>query len=309
MNQLETPLAMIVFRRPDVTRRVFAAVAAAKPRQLFLIADGPRIDHPDESERCEEVRKIVTAIDWPCKVEINFAEENLGLRQRVSSGLNWVFSQVEAAIILEDDCLPDSSFFPFCTEMLNRHADHHQVALVSGFNPLEKSFPFRFSYYFSLPNSLSIWGWATWRRAWQEFDGPMSSWPDVKEAGLLQALFPDKKVVDYWTAVFDSMYFNSGPSSWAYRWVYTCWVRNWLSVVPSRNLIQNIGFGSDATHTVSPYPDCDLSAGPIHFPLQHPPAITAWHSYAMKAQRRFYAPSIPLRIRRKILKKLQSNRL
>ncbi len=121
MKPLETPVALIVFNRPETTRRVFAAIAAARPARLLLIADGPRTDRPGEVERCDEVRKIVTSVDWPCEVLTNFAEENMGCRRRVVSGLNWVFSQVEEAIILEDDCVPDASFFPFCAEMLERY--------------------------------------------------------------------------------------------------------------------------------------------------------------------------------------------
>jgi hypothetical protein len=306
MTQLETPVAMIVFRRPDVTRRVFATVAAARPKQLFLIADGPRADRPEEAARCEEVREIVTAVDWPCQVETNFAERNMGLRLRVVSGLNWVFSQVEDAIILEDDCLPDPSFFPFCSELLERHRDHQQIGLIGGFNPLEENFSLSFSYYYSLPISLSIWGWATWRRAWREYDDGMQSWPAVKEAGLLNLLFPDKKVVAYWSRVFEGAYGGAGPSSWAYHWIYTCWMRNWLSIVPRRNLVRNIGFGPEATHTKGADLGYALPAGAISFPLQHPPAITAWTAYAMQAQKHFYARSIVERIRRRLILRFRS---
>ena len=118
MNRLETPVALIVFNRPEPTRRVFAAIAKARPSRLLLIADGPRPDRQRESNQCAEVRNIVSAVDWPCQVQADFADENMGCRRRVISGLDWVFSQVEEAIILEDDCVPDPSFFPFCSELL-----------------------------------------------------------------------------------------------------------------------------------------------------------------------------------------------
>jgi len=308
MNQLKTAVTLMVFNRPEATRRVFAAVAAARPTRLFLIADGPRADRPEEVERCEEVRKIVSAVDWQCQVETNFAAQNMGCRRRVISGLDWVFSIVEESIILEDDCLPDPSFFPFCADLLERHRHDHQIGLIAGYNPLEESFPFKFSYYYSLPTSHSIWGWATWRRAWQQYDEHMRGWPEVKAAGLLRLLFPDEKIVAYWSAVFDKMYQGSGPDTWDYQWVYSCWTRNLLSIVPRLNLIQNIGLGPEATHTKRADPERDLPAGTISFPLQSPPAITAWPAYVMKVLSRFYTPSIPSRIRRRLLLQFRSMR-
>lgn len=300
MKQLQTPVAVIVFNRPDTAQRVFDAVAAARPARLFLIADGPRTDRPGEAERCETVRKIVSAIDWPCQVETDFAEKNLGCRLRIISGINWVFSRVEEAIILEDDCVPAPSFFPFCSELLERHRDNSQVAFISGFNPLERMFPFDFSYYYSLPTTFSIWGWATWRRAWKEFDEHIILWPDVKQAGLLEAVFPDKKVVAYWTRVFDEMYEGRGPSAWDYQWMFACWMRNWLAVVPRRNLVRNFGFGMAATHTKCIDPALTIEPSSVTFPLQHPPAITAWPEHVMNSQRYLYTPGIFRRLHRKI---------
>lgn len=299
MKPLKTPVALIVFNRPETTRRVFAAVAAARPARLLLIADGPRGDRPGEAERCDEVRKIVTTVDWPCEVLTNFAEENMGCRRRVVSGLNWVFSQVEEAIILEDDCVPDASFFPYCAELLERYRDCCQIGIIVGSNVMEKSFPFDYSYYYT--QMTPIWGWATWRRAWQQYDEHMVSWPDVKKAGLLRLLFPDEKVVAYWAQVFDAMHSGAGPNTWDYQLTYTCWTRNWLNILPARNLIQNVGFGESATHTrVAADPDLTLPAGSIDFPLRHPPAITVWPAHDMQLQRRIFVPNISRRIRRKL---------
>jgi hypothetical protein len=298
MNELKTPIAMLVFRRPDVTRRVFEAVAAAKPKRLFLIADGPRPNRPDEALLCEQVRKIVTAVDWPCQVETNFSEQNMGLRQRVVSGLNWVFSEVEDAIILEDDCLPSPSFFQFAEEMLDRYRNHPQISFVSGYNLLPAKFSLPYSYYFTL--SGIIWGWATWRRAWQEFDGEMKDWPEIKRAGLLNNVFPTTKMAKYWTGIFDSMYDLTGPNSWAYRWFYTCWTRNWLSVLPAHNLIQNIGFGPEATHTSRAPIGFQIHEQSMDFPLIHPPAITPWPEHTREFHEHFFEPGIPTRVQRKL---------
>ena len=251
------------------------------------------------------VRKIVTAVDWPCKVDTNFAAENMGCRRRVISGLDWVFSLAEEAIILEDDCLPDATFFPFCSELLERYRDQYQVGMIAGFNPLEKSLPIRSSYFFS--TMVGIWGWATWRRAWQQYDERLSSWPQLKADRFLNNILPDKRAVVFWTRVFDAMHQGTGPNTWDYQWVYTCWTRNWVSVIPSLNLIQNIGFGADATHT----PGADLAltipASSIDFPLQHPTAITANSAYARHMQERFFTPSILGRVRRKFFMRLSSH--
>jgi hypothetical protein len=297
MNQLNTPVAFIVFNRPEPTRKVFAAIAAARPARLFVIADAPRPAREGEQQRCEEVKKIVSQVDWPCVVETNFATENLGCRRRVKSGLDWVFSLVEEAIILEDDCFPDASFFPYCSELLERYRNCEQIGLISGFNPLEDSFPFSYSYYFS--KLVLIWGWATWRRTWQKYDDEMASWPRVKEAGLLKAMWRQRKSLEQWTGIFDNMHSGHGPDAWSYNLVYSCWMRNMLNVVPRRNLIKNIGFGPDATHTTRADRGLKVGAHNLGLPIIHPPAIIDWPEYAEEFQHRFYTPSFVGRAWRK----------
>ena len=304
MTQLETPVALIVFNRPEQTKRVFTAVAAARPARLLLIADGPRPDRKGEQELCDEVRRIVSAVDWPCKVETNFAKENLGCRRRVISGLDWVFSLVEEAIILEDDCLPDPSFFPFCAELLNRYRNRCEVALIAGCNPLEKRYPFKYSYSFS--TMPMIWGWATWRRVWQNYDEHLKAWPEIKSDGLLNLIFPNEKIVMYWTEIFDGLYDGTGPNTWDYQLVYTCLIRNWLTIVPRRNLIENIGVGPDATHTRRADPGLTIPARPIGFPLQHPAAVIPWRAHSIQMHRRFFGPSIFARVFRKFLSQFSS---
>ena len=297
MNQLNTPVALIVFNRPEPTRRVFAAVAAARPSRLFIIADAPRADKPGEQQRCDEVMKIVSAVDSRCTVETNLAAENLGCRRRVKSGLDWVFSLVEEAIILEDDCLPDPSFFPYCSQLLERYRNCGQVGIISGFNPLQSSFPFPYSYYFT--KLVLIWGWATWRRTWQKYDETLISWPRVKEDGLLSLMWRDRKAYQMWTGIFESMYSGAGPNAWSYQLVYSSWMRNWLNIIPSRNLVQNIGFDQDATHTKKADAGLKIPAETLNFPIAHPPALMDWPDYAEHFQSRFYTPGLLLRARNK----------
>jgi hypothetical protein len=303
MKHLATPVAFMVFNRPETTRRVFAAIAAVRPAHLLLIADGPRPDRSGEAEQCLLVRQIVTAVDWPCTVETNFSEENMGCRRRVISGLNWVFSLVEQAIILEDDCLPDPSFFPFCTEMLERYREERGVGVICGYNALETIVPQTYSYLFS--RMVGPWGWATWRRAWREYDEHLLSWPQLKADGVLRRILPDRRSIAYWTRILDAMHDGTGSNTWDYQWIYTAWAKDWMCIVPSRNLIQNIGFGPDATHTTGTDPGAYLSrpAHTMSFPLRHPPAITELRQHTIQMQRRIYAPGVFRKIQRRLLSK------
>src|SRR5579863_7273541 len=297
MDCRDTPVALIVFNRPETTRRVFAAIAKARPSHLLLIADGPRPDRQGEVERCAEVKQIVSRVDWPCRVETNFATDNMGCRERVVSGLNWVFSLVEEAIILEDDCLPDQSFFPYCAELLERYRQNTEVGIIAGFN-YEGSFRHADSYYFS--SMVPIWGWATWARSWRQYDERMAGWPEAKRDGLLEKQFPDKKVVAYWNKMFDKMHDGTGPDTWDYQLVFTSWSRRWLNALPTTNLIQNIGFGSDATHTTGFDPIAGIRADAMHFPLHHPGTIAPWQARTMMLQKKVYIPSLLKNIQRKI---------
>ncbi|MGA8088995.1 MAG: hypothetical protein WCA10_17100 [Terracidiphilus sp.] len=297
------PVVLIVFNRPEPTRRVFEAIAKARPSRLLVIADGPRLDRRGESDRCADVRQIVSSVDWPCKVVTNFAAENMGCRRRVISGLNWVFSLVEEAIILEDDCLPDQSFFRYCTELLARYRENRQIGMIAGFN-FEGSFRHPSSYYFS--SLVPIWGWATWRRSWQQYEEEMKGWPEARRSGMLRRLFPDGRVVAYWEKMFDGMVDGTGPNTWDYQWVYTSWTRNWLNIVPATNLIQNIGFGDDATHTRKSDPLATIRADTMHFPLRHPSTIETWQARTMKLQKKACVPSFLKKLKRKISAALMS---
>ena len=296
------PVVLIVFNRPEPTRRVFAAIAKARPSRLLVIADGPRSERKGEAECCAKVRQIVSGVDWPCKVDTNFAPDNMGCRRRVISGLNWAFSLVEEAIILEDDCLPDQTFFQYCTELLERYRENRQIGVISGFN-YEGSFGHSFSYYFS--SLVPIWGWATWRRSWQQYDEHMNGWPEAKQNDLLKRLFPNERIVAYWKNMFDRMHDGTGPNTWDYQWIFTSWSRNWLNILPATNLVENIGFGQDATHTKKSDPLAAIRADTMAFPLRHPSAITPWQTRTMKLQKIVFARSLFLRIRLKIFKALR----
>lgn len=241
----DTPILLIIFNRPDTTKRVLEAIRKARPKRLFIAADGPRVDRPDDAKRCDEARKIATAVDWPCQVETLFQDKNLGCKTAVSSGIDWFFSNVERGIILEDDCVPDHSFFDFCSAMLDRYKDDEKIMMVNGTN-VSGTWDIPYSYLFS--KFGSIWGWATWKRAWSHYDVTMKSWADPKNQKAVEKrlqnrnLWRDKK----WS--YDR-YHAGKKDSWDYQWEYAMLVNSGVSIVPRVNLIENIGFSADSTHT------------------------------------------------------------
>jgi hypothetical protein len=279
---LQTPVALFVFRRPDTTRRVFEAISKVRPAKLLLIADGARTDREGEAEACREVRDIVSQVTWPCEVSTNFAETNLGCQERMISGLNWVFSLVEEAIILEDDCLPDVSFFPFCQEMLEKYRGDSRVAAISGTNLVEKYLSIEDSYFFSRIGGN--WGWATWRSEWHRYDRHLEDWPKLKRDQILAEIFTQPKAIAYWTKVFDTIYANNRPSSWDYQWLYTHLKNNALTIVPRANLVANIGFGPGATHTTAVDARLVPPVGKMDFPLHHPSSFVPLRSMDRRLQ-------------------------
>ena len=270
--QLNTPVALIIFNRPDTTARVFKEIAKARPPKLLIIADGPRETRPGEAERCEQARAIIRLVDWECEVLTNFSETNLGCKMRVASGIDWIFEQVEEAIILEDDCLPEQSFFRFCEEMLVKYRDNERVGMVSGGNLQFGHNRGISSYYFS--RYTHIWGWASWRRAWQHYDREITQWPAFRDEGWLDMMFRTEGERDYWRHSFNAVH-DGTLDTWDCSWTFTSLIHGMLQVVPNVNLISNIGFGPDATHTHVVGIHADMPTQPMTFPLKHPNFVLA----------------------------------
>lgn len=268
-TSLTTPVALIVFNRPDVTQQVFARVRQAKPEQLFVIADAPRPNRTDDEANCAATRKIVEQVNWDCQVKFNYAEQNLGCRERVASGLNWLFEQVPEAIILEDDCLPQAGFFGFCQELLAHYRQEPKIWQICGSRYLPNR-PVSESYYFS--QHPYCWGWATWRRVWQQFDLEMSQWPKLRDQGWLQT-FLDPAAATTWQQNFEGVY-HKRVNTWDYQWVFACWLQQGLSIVPAVNLIANIGFAADATHTLRGNRLANLPTESLDWPLTHPAELS-----------------------------------
>jgi hypothetical protein len=267
----EVPILFLVFNRPDATAQVMDAIRAARPERLYIAADGPRDGKPGEAERCAEVRGLATQVDWPCEVGTLFRECNLGCRDAVSSAITWFFEQEPEGIILEDDCVPSLSFFPYCAELLARFRNDERIMCITGNNFQRDMNGYPYSYYFSKYNH--IWGWATWRRAWRCYDDTMKLYPEYVDYNSFKSLSCSRDFFDYWKGELEKVYHRT-LDTWDYVWMFACWANSGLTCTPRVNLVSNIGFGPDAAHCRdSNSSSSNLSRFDIEIPLRHPPLI------------------------------------
>jgi len=246
-NNLNVPILLVIFNRPDVTRRTFDAIRLARPSKLFIAADGYRSNKPGEKELCEITKEVVANVDWPCEVHRDYLTSNIGPCKRLPSAIDWFFENVEHGIILEDDCLPNNSFFPFCQELLEKYKTEEKIMSISGTNFQEKKIGSA-SYYFSFyPIG---WGWATWRRAWKNFDREMKQYPDFLKENKIKNIIPENYNNErrYWLNFLKKEY-EGKYIYWDLKWAFSHWCNNAVSIVPNENLITNVGFGQDATHS------------------------------------------------------------
>lgn len=289
---MTVPVAFLVFNRPDCTARVFARIREARPPRLLVVADGPRPDRPDDAQRCAEVRRLIDdGVDWPCVVERNYAEGNLGCALRISSGLDWAFSRAERLIVLEDDCLPDLSFFRFCEEMLERYATDERIGQVCGctryFSRVDRAESYLFSRY------GPIWGWASWSRAWRHYDLQMKNWPEVRASGKLRKVVQSQAEYEIRLALYNQLH-EKRPTTWDYQWGYTKLTKELLSIMPAVNLIENLGFSGEQTHGQATA-SFELKTGSVDFPLRHPPTVKADGEFDQAYSKAFVSPQRGLR--------------
>lgn len=267
----KTPVVFIIYNRPELTAKIFDIIGKIQPKNLYVIADGPK--SIEDEFKCENARKVTENINWDCNVSTIYSDINLGCKHRISSGLDWVFSNVEEAIILEDDCLPDLSFFRFCSELLARYRNEERIVSISGNNfQFSKNHP-KHSYYFS--KYTHIWGWATWKRVWNQYDVSIAKWKKLRETNWLREISHSDDEIEYWTTVFDDLY-KGLTNTWDFQLQFLSYVNNGVSIIPSVNLVKNIGFGNDSTHTKSSNPNVNyLNQNEMKFPLKHPDLLTA----------------------------------
>lgn len=272
---MRSPILFLVFNRPDTTKQVFEVIRAAKPPRLYVAADGPRPNRNDDIQRCNLVREIATQVDWPCELKTLFQDRNLGCKIGVSTGISWFFEHEPEGIILEDDVLPDPSFFDYCDALLEKYRFDERVGMISGSNLISSRVDCRESYFFSkIP---LIWGWAAWRRSWQPYDVALKNWPAWDRSRGLQKLFPRKPlVISYWRDAFNRV-FDGKLNTWDYQLMFTRWSNGGLTIIPKNNLTDNLGYGVNATHTSQNKPACliDSPITRLNFPLTHPAQVQA----------------------------------
>ncbi|MBR8831080.1 MAG: hypothetical protein N5P05_003787 [Chroococcopsis gigantea SAG 12.99] len=271
----DTPIVFIIFNRPATTEKVFAKIREVKPAQLLVIADGGRPDSLDDTEKCAAARRIIEGVDWDCQVIKNYSSTNLGCAKRIETGLNWVFQLVEEAIILEDDCLPDASFFPFCQQLLERYRHDGRVMQIGGHNRLFQWRLSRQSYHFSYLYG-SPHGWATWRRAWNQYNLEDRAWDDPRNLLYLEQVIPDREDLQKFLRLCDRIFNDPDlEDEWGYKWTFVKLTGRGLSVIPATNLVTNIGCGAGGTHMKhrTLLNGSSIPKEPIGFPLVHPGTI------------------------------------
>lgn len=274
MSNFKTPILFLVFNRPEVTKQVFEKIREIKPFRLYIAADGPRKEKVDELQKCESVRQIATDVDWECEVKTLFRDENLGCKMAVSEAIDWFFENEEMGIILEDDCLPNDSFFQFCEKLLKKYEDDERIMHINGNNYAAdegKFFKSEYSYHFG--NMVHAWGWASWRRAWKNYDLKIRNLDEFLKSNYLKTLIQKKshrnRQIYKWRQVI-----GDKIDTWDYQWQFSVISNNGMTIVPKTNQISNIGFGDDATHTKIKNSNKEaLKTNLIKFPLSHPSLI------------------------------------
>ncbi len=297
-----TPVLVIAFNRPNHARQMFERLQQLKPKQLFFAVDAPRPHKDGEAERCKEVQEMVNAINWECDVKTLFHKENQGCKQGVIKAIDWFFEHVEEGAILEDDCIPSQDFLKFCDELLPYYRHDKRVMQIGGTNSIATTRTGN-SYYFSQYNR--IWGWATWRDAWQQRDGDMKAWPAFlrNKKSYLAALFEKPLERVYWLHQWQSVA-DKKVDTWDYQWFFARITAGSYCIIPDVNLISNIGFGAEATHTINnDHEFSNLPTGNLEFPLKHPPFVIRDRDRDLAYYRKAIRPAVWKILLRKMLKR------
>jgi hypothetical protein len=269
VNPAATPLLLIVWRRPHTLRKVIDSIRPVAPTRLFVACDGPNPERPGEAEKVSATRQVIEQeIDWPCQIERLYSNVNQGCSIGPIRAISWFFEQVEEGIILEDDCVPHPDFFHYSATLLERYRHDSRVWCISGNNFQNGQWRGDGSYYFS--RFTHTWGWASWRRCWQHFDAQLTQWPALRDSGLMETIFEDPLERQYWSAIWQRTFEKVVPITWwDYQWMFACTVNGSLTALPNRNLVSNVGFGEDGTHSFGSSPLDSIETGAI-MPIFHP---------------------------------------
>jgi hypothetical protein len=266
---LTTPVLFIAFKRYEASKAVMEAIRTARPPRLYFACDGPR----NEAERadCDLVRSLTALVDWPCELHTRFSETNQSVKFGPPAALDWFFGQEEEGIVLEDDCRPAQSFFWFCQELLERYRHDERIWIVIGNNLMtEWAVTGQDSYYFSNHGYGAYWGWASWRRMWQQYDLHMRQWPALRDSGLLDGHYLTRGEMRQANSLLEQSW-NGRIHSWDFQLDFGRIANGALNIIPNTNLVRNIGFGDHSTHTMSERdPRNKENLQELQFPLRHP---------------------------------------
>ena len=264
---LDTPILFLTYKRFDTAKLVFDSIKYARPSKLYFASNAPKNNDFDDFNKISKVRSLVDQIDWDCEVITLFREEHLDVKQSITSSIDWFFTFEEKGIILEDDCVPSKSFYMFCQKLLNHYENDKEVYSIGGCRFLEDLNLPENEYRFS--KHAYIWGWATWRRAWENYDIKMCQWPNFKNSKSFKSIFRNNIIRYYWISIFNSVY-SGRINTWDYQWVYSLWLNNGITIIPNRNLVTNIGFGNDSnfTNDINSF-EANMKSSEIKFPLIH----------------------------------------
>jgi hypothetical protein len=281
---LDTAVALTIYDRPDLTERVFGVISQVEPKTLFVIADGPR--SRNEEEVCARARNVIDTVDWPCDLHLDFSDVNLGCRRRCTSGFDWVFRRVDSAIFLEDDCVPDPTFFPFCEAMLERYREDPRIMMITGSNYVERWKANRQSYHFSHFGAPG--GWASWRRAWALYDDTMQWWGDEQVRARIRALIADDEIFDFQARRFDRVFADpANRHVWDLQWSFARLLHDGLTIIPAVNLYCHKG-NSDGRGLPPAHPLANLRTFPMAFPLRFHSSVSVDRRYDALHVRRIY---------------------
>lgn len=268
---INTPVVLFIYKRGNNLVDICKTLKKSKVKAIYIVADGPK--NAAEKILTDQVRNLLESlITWECKVYKNYSDTNLGLKERFSSGISWVFNQTDRAIFIEDDCLPDPSFFPFCEELLEKYKNNNRVISVAGNNFQSPTNKVADSYYFS--RYPHVWGWATWKRVWDKYDSGIGDWPKLRQSGWLSKVYPDRFFIrKFWTYIFDRLY-SGKINTWDYQLSYLSLKMGGFNIIPNVNLVKNVGYGEDATNLKKKNKTINVPTNNINFPLIHPKEIT-----------------------------------
>lgn len=267
---MNSAVLFLTYRRFNTAEKVFSSIRQAQPPRLYFASNAPNPINLNEEGEVSKVRNLIELVDWPCELYTLFRDEHLSVKQSIPSAIDWFFEHEEMGIILEDDCLPDQSFYLYCDELLEKYKAEKNIMMISG-NNFQRDTAYKDSYYFS--KYTHIWGWATWRSRWIEYDVHMTDYPSLKKNHFLENYPYNGKLANaYWNGIFDNTYANN-IKTWDYQWLFLCWRKKKISIVPSVNLVHNIGFGVESENTMLELGVSVLPSSFMRFPMKHPKGI------------------------------------